>query len=100
MAVAVGSGLAVAVAVGSGTSVAVGCGAVVAVGTGAAVAVGSGVGVGSSPWSQAASAISATMVSVAQMRANFNFRLVSIYLFSHCELSRKFCYQPLYDSKP
>ena len=81
-----GSGLAVAVAVGSGTSVAVGCGAVVAV--------------GSSPWSQAASAISATMVSVAQMRANFNFRLVSIYLFSHCELSRKFCYQPLYDSKP
>ncbi|MXW29878.1 MAG: hypothetical protein F4X54_02380 [Chloroflexi bacterium] len=65
---------------GSGVVVVVGSGLVVA------VAVGSGVGVGCSPWSQAASTISATMVSVAQKRANFDFGLVFIYLFSRPEV--------------
>ena len=83
--VAVGDSVAVAVGVGSGTGVAVGCGAAVAVGTGATVAVNAGVVVGSSPLSQATSAISAKMVSVAQMRAEPVSKLVFTY-FSYCQL--------------
>ena len=85
VAAGVGSGVAAAVAVGVGASVAVG--SAVAVGAGASVVMGSGVGV---DWPQAASVMSATMVSAAQMRAFFDFKIVSVYLFPFVNCGRSF----------